>query len=65
MGIDEVIICYYFQNMEKICLTEEEILETPNNLELGEKVRRKLWKEKETNNTKENENNQESEDGGN
>jgi hypothetical protein len=51
--------------MEKICLTEEEILETPNNLELGEKVRRKLWKEKETNNIKENENNQESEDGGN
>ena len=36
--------------MEKICLTEEEILETPNNLELGEKVRRKLWEEKETNN---------------
>jgi hypothetical protein len=51
--------------MEKICLTEKEILETPNNLELGEKVRLKLWKEKETNNTKQDENIKESEDGGN
>jgi hypothetical protein len=51
--------------MEKICLTEKEILETPNNLELGEKVRLKLWKEKETNNNKQDENIKESEDGGN
>ena len=51
--------------MEKICLTEKEILETPHNLELGEKVRLKLWKEKETNNTKQDENIKESEDGGN
>jgi len=65
LGIDELKICYYFWNMEKICLTEDEILETPNNMELGEKVRRKLWKEKETINTKQDENNQESEDGGN
>ena len=49
--------------MEKICLTEEEILETPNNMDLGEKVRRKLWKEKDNTNNKKDENNQESEDG--
>ena len=46
--------------MITICLTEEEILNLPNDGELGEVVRRKLWKEK-TNNIK-NENSKESED---
>ena len=52
--------------MEKICLTEQEILELPNDFELGQEERRKLWEEKKSqNNTKQNEDNQESKDGGN
>lgn len=52
--------------MEKVCLTEQEILEQPNDQLLGHVVRKKLWEEKKSqNNIKENEDNQESEDGGN
>jgi hypothetical protein len=43
----------------KICLTEEEILNTPNNYELGEDVRKKLWEIKTTEN---NENTKEQQD---
>ena len=52
--------------MDKVCLTEQEILDLPNDFELGHEVRRKLWEEKKSqNNTKQNEDAQESKDGGN